>query len=292
MRLSPQRRGGHIDGSMERRSPPCLVSALALAAAAFTAAPAAAQLRPLEPLDWSVLGGEGQSLVVGGGLYSGQRAALAGSEGRLLELGSFRATWSLGRVAVELAGTALRLFDERSTYADPETDVVPADGTRRRDHGDYQVSTVVGLTEPVPGRALALRFGVRLPTTDNLQGLDRDEMDFFSLLAGWVSRGPLSVGGEVGLGINGTRDPRNEQVDPLLFALSARYGVGPARVLLELAGQHDTRAGSDRRGNEDLGEGRVGLEVGDRRWVSVTAVRGWTASSPSFGVMVKFGSHF
>jgi len=277
---------------MERRPNHRLVGALVVTAIALVATPAAAQLRPLEPLDWSILGVEGRSLVVGGGLYSGQRAALAGSEGRLLELGAFRATWSLGRVALELAGTALWLFDERSIYAAPEPDVVPADGARRRDHGDYQVSTVVRLAERGPGQTLALRFGVRLPTTDNAQGLDRDRTDFFSLLAGRVTRGALAVGGEVGLGINGTRDPPNEQVDPLLFGLSARYGTGPARIAVELAGQHDTRAGSDRRGNEDLGEGRVGVEVGDRRWVSVMAVRGWTASSPSFGVMVRFGTHF
>lgn len=269
-----------------------MIGALAVAATTVAAPPVTAQLRPLEPLDWSILGVDGRSLVVGGGMYSGQRAALAGSEGRLLELGTFRATWSLGRVALEFGGTALRLFDERSTYAAPSADVVPADGDRRKDHGDYQVSTVVRLAEPNPGRTLALRFGVRLPTTDNLQGLDRDRTDFFSLLAARVTRGALSVGGEVGLGINGTLDPDNEQVDPLLFALSGRYGTGPARILVELAGQHDTRAGSDRRGNEDLGEGRVGLEVGNRRWVSVTAVRGWTPSSPSFGVMVRFGTHF
>lgn len=277
---------------MKRRSRLRILGALVGTAAAVAAAPAAAQLRPLEPLDWRILGVDGQSLVVGGGVYTGQRASLAGSEGRLIELGTFRATWSLGRVALELAGTALWLFDERWTYAPPDADVVPAEGTRRRDHGDYRVSTMVTLAEPGPGQTIALRFGVRLPTTDNLQGLDRDRMDFFSLLAGRVARGPLAVGGEVGLGINGTRDPHNEQVDPLLFALSARYGTSRARVVAELAGQHDTRAGSDRRGNEDLGEGRVGVEFGDRRWVSVTAVRGWTPSSPSFGVMVRFGTHF
>jgi len=209
-----------------------------------------------------------------------------------MELGSFRATWSLGRVALELAGTALRLFDERSVFAEPLVDVLPADGKRRRDVGDYRVSTVVRLMEPRPGQVVALRFGVRLPTTDNLQGLDRDETDFYSLLAGKVTQGPLAVGGELGLGINGTRDPENEQVDPLLFALSTRYELGRARALLELAGQHDTRAGTDRRGVEDLGEARLGLEVGARRWMSILAVRGWTPSSPDFGVIVRFGTSF
>ena len=270
----------------------CSASVLALAATAPVASSARAQLRPLEPLDWRTVGVERTSLVVGGGLFTGQRASLAGTEGRLLELGSFRATWSLGRVSLELAGTALRLFDEHTAFADPFGDVLPAEGSRRRDAGDYRVSTVVQLTKPSRGHVVALRFGVRLPTTDNLKGLDRDETDFYSLLAGRVAQGPVAVGGELGLGINGTRDPENEQVDPLLFALSARYDLGRARALVELTGQHDTRAGRDRRGTEDLGEAHVGLEVGDRRWMSVVAVRGWTPSSPEFGVIVRFGTHF
>jgi hypothetical protein len=277
---------------MERLARPRSAVVLAILAVALGTSPVCAQLRPLEPLDWSTVGVEGHSLELGGGFFSGQRASLAGTEGRLVEVGSFRATWSLGRVALELSGTALRLFEERAVFAPPVDDVVPADGTVRRDMGDYRIATVVRLAEAGPGRTLALRFGVRLPTTDNLQGLDRDQTDFYSLLAGRVETGRLAVGGEVGLGINGTRDPENEQVDPLLFALSARYDLGRVRALMELAGQHDPRAGEDRRGTEDLGEARLGVELGHRRWMSVTAVRGWTASSPDLGVIVTFGVHF
>lgn len=276
------------------RVPSCLRPAgvLALVATALVASSAQAQLRPLEPLDWSAMGVEGHSLVVGGGVLTGQRASLAGTEGRLLELGSFRATWSLGRVALELAGTALRLFDERTAFAEPDADVLPADHNRRRDTGDYRVSTVVQLAKPRPGDAVALRFGVRLPTTNNLKGLDRDQTDFYSMLAAKVTQGAFMAGGEVGLGINGTRDTRHEQVDPLLFALSARYDLGRGMALLELVGQHDTRPGQDRRGTEDLGEARVGLRVGAHRWMSVLAVRGWTPYSPDLGLIVRFGTSF
>jgi len=271
-----------------------LRAALVLATVAIvpTALPVSAQLRPLEPLDWSMVGVEGHSLELGGGYFSGQRASLAGTEGRLMELGSFRGTWSLGRVALELSGTALRVFEERTVFRDPLDDVVPAKDSYRRDVGDYRIATVVRLAEPSPGQTLALRFGVRLPTTDNVQGLDRDQTDFFSMVAGRVTQGDLVVGGELGLGINGTRDLENEQVDPILFALSARYDLGRVRALAELTGQHDPRAGGDRRGTEDLGEARLGFEVGRRRWLSVAAVRGWTASSPELGVIVAFGAHF
>lgn len=266
--------------------------ALALAALAIVASSAHAQLRPLDPLDWRILGLEGGSLEVGGGVYSGQRASLAGTTGRLVEVGSLRVTWSFGRVAVELAGTPLWLFEEQVVVSPPEGDVVPADDAHRITSGDAQVSTVVQLTAQRPDRGLALRFGARLPTTDNRQGLDRDQTDVYALLAGRITRGPLAVGAEFGLGVNGTRDLQYEQVDPLLYLLSFRYDLGVARAVLAITGQHDPRAGEDRRGTEDLGEGRLGVEMGNRRWVSVEVVRGWTPSSPDMGLIVKVGTHF
>lgn len=250
------------------------------------------QLRPLDPLDWDDLAGEGRVVSVGAGMHWGQRATRAGSEGLLLELGRFRAAWGLGSVSVELAGTAVWLFEERSHYAEPAPDVLPTADARRRDSGDYRVSTLVRLTPGDRSSALALRFGVRLPTTDDLQGLERDQTDFFAGLAGRTVSGPLAVGGEIGLGVFGTRDLRREQVDVLLFGLSARYDVGRAQALLELAGQHDTRSSSELRGNEDLGEARLGVRVGHRRWIRVALIRGWTPASPDVGVGFEVGTRF
>lgn len=268
-----------------RRARFVLTAALALPGSA------AAQLRPLDPLDWRLVGREGRQVAMGGGMYSGQRASLAGTTGRLVEVGTIQATWGLGRVALDFAGTALWLFDARSTFADPAFEVVPAKGSRH-DVGDFRVSTIVRLSEPDPRRALALRFGVRLPTTDNMQGLDRDETDFFALLAGRTAGRGVELGAELGLGVYGTRDAHNEQVDPLLFGLSARWDLGPGQAVVELAGQHDPRAGPDQRGNEDLGEARVGMRVGKDRWLAVALVRGWTPYSPDLGATVKLGTRF
>jgi hypothetical protein len=252
----------------------------------------AAQLRPLDPLDWNVLGDQRASFVLGGAVYSGQRAALAGTKGRLMELGAFKATWTLGRVALEVSGTAVRLFEDHTVYAEPADFAAPPDGSRRTDAGVALVSTVVRLTPGDRDRALALRFGVTLPTTDNEVGLDRDQTDFYSLLVGRVGGRNWSLSGELGLGIFGTRDPANEQVDPLLFGLMATRDLGPATLILELAGHHDPRAGPEFRGNEDLGEGRLGLRFGRLRWLSVSAVRGWTPTSPDFGLVVQVGRRF
>lgn len=253
---------------------------------------ATAQLRPLDPAQWRDVTLAGNSVALGGGLYGGQRASLAGTEGLLVEVGSFRAAWGTGRVAVEVAGTALWLFEEQSTFAPPAQDVLPSVDARRRGAGDYRVTTLVALTPEDASAGIALRFGARLPTTDNLQGLDRDQTDFFALVLGGVEGTKSAVSAELGLGVFGTRDQRNEQVDVLLFGLSARHALGAAEAFLELAGHHDTRAGPDRRGNEDLGEARLGLRLGGARWISASVVRGWTPHSPDFGVAVQIGTLF
>lgn len=281
---------------MPHRSFPCarllLAGSIFVAAAAGTAAPAAGQFRPLEPLDWRALSSP-YTAELGGGFYTGQRASLAGTTGRLLELGTFRASWNLNRVTLEVGGTALWVFHEQSVFADPFGEVRPARDGRRVDTGDYRVSTVVQLTHPGSPAAVALRFGIRLPTTDNLQGLGRDATDFFSTVAGRWADDVLDLSGELGLGINGTRYSHNEQVDVLLFGLTARYAVAPHLALqLQGMGQHDTRPNPEWRGNEDLGEARAGVVVGRKRWISVSAVRGWTPASPDFGVAVQLGTRF
>ena len=270
-----------------------LRAALVLGLITFSGAGGArGQLRPLDPLDWRTVGFEGRAFSVGSGLYAGQRASLAGLEGRLVEVGSFTAHWGLGQVSVEVSGTPLLVFDGRSAYTEPLAFVPSDQGLRRVDAGDLRVTTVILLTPPEQARAMALRFGVRLPTTDNLKGLDRDQTDFFALLAGRFRRTAWDVGWEVGMGVYGTRDTHNEQVDPILFGLSALYDMGRARAVLELAGHHDPRAGPDQRGNEDLGEARLGVRVGGDRWMQLSLVRGWTPSSPDLGATIRFGTLF
>ena len=265
---------------------------LSLALLALPSMRLGAQLRPLDPMDWGALAGRSVTVEIGTSYLSGQRASLAGTEGRLLEVGNYRVVWHLGRVALQASGTALWLYQDRTVFAPPLSEVQPRRGSERKDVGDQKVSTMVELTPPGSKVTAALRFGVTLPTTDDLQGIGRDETDFFATVGGRTVLGALDLGGELGLGINGTRDPSHEQVDPLLFDLSAVYELGDVAAILELAGQHDTRPGPDFRGNEDLGEARVGLRLGRTRWLSVQAVRGWTLASPNLGIMIAVGARF
>ena len=250
------------------------------------------QLRPLDPIDMATLDREGGTFAIGVGAFGGQRVSLAGVEGRLLEIGTFEATWSYERIAVRIGGTSFRWFEGQSVYIAPVDDTRPPDGSARTDAGDLRLQTILRLT-PAEGRVTGgLRFGVRLPTTDNLEGLGRDQTDFFTTLALRIVDGPWDITIEGGGGINGTRDPKHEQIDPILFAGAARLEAGLIDPILELTGQHDPRSSEDRRGNENIGEARLGVSMGDAQQLTLAGVRGWTSVAPDYGLIVRFSTRF
>jgi hypothetical protein len=248
---------------------------------------AQAQLRPLDPVDPWVLWERGPaSAQVGVGVFAGQRASLAGAEGTLVELGNFAVRWRTGRVVLEGAGTAQRLFGDGPRFAEPTGGAGPAPDGRRHDTGDMRVSTLVRLTGEGAAAPLVLRFGTRLPTTDNRVGLDRDATDFFALAGGGLRHRRGWLAAEAGLGIHGTRDPAWEQSDVLLYSLSAGYRGARLSPTVSLVGH---ALGSRGRGNETLAELRIGGRAGTRRWVEVRGVLGLTPFSPAAGILLAAG---
>jgi hypothetical protein len=265
---------------------------LVLATIITTCLPSAtdAQLRPLEPFEWRMFdAGRTVSAQVGAGWLGDQRASLAGTEGTLVEAGNFRAFWRTGRVVLEAGGTVQRVLDEESRFAPAEPEVEADDDGTRRDAGDYRVLTTVRLTNEGAPVAAALRFGARLPTTDNTVGLDRDATDFFATVGGRTARGRIAVQGEAGIGIFGTREERFEQDDLLVYAFRAEYAAGAVRPMLTVLGQQVGTGHSEIRGNESLGEVRLGVRAGGRRWLLAEVVKGYTDFSPGLGVLVSAG---
>lgn len=252
---------------------------------------AAAQLRPIDPLPF-LPRHPGESFLLGAGIgvHQDQRASLAGTEGRLTELGNLRGVWRTGRVTLEAAGTVLRLFDDRRRFEEP-TGGVRSPGPHRRDSGDYSISTTVRVTPEARDLAGTIRFGARLPNSNNRVGIDRDRTDFFGLFGGTLRRGRLDLGAEMGIGIFGSHAEEREleQADVLVFDASAEYRAGPVTATAALLGQDNLHVSWDLRGNEDLSELRLGLRAGTRRWIQVSWVRGLAAFSPSNGVLVSAG---
>ncbi len=254
-------------------------------------ATAHAQLRPLEPSDWGIVSGPPSvSARIGGARLFDQRASLAGTTGDLWELGTFSVAWQTGRVAIEAGGTVQRLFRETSRFDEPYTDVEADTDGNRHDSGDYHISTSVRITPKVWPLTAALRFGTRLPTTDNTTGLERDAVDFFTTVGAATRWSVVAIGGELGLGIHTTREPRFEQEDVLLYSVHAeipRLTVVPSATIV---GQRHGTGHAEIRGSENLGEARLGLRIGRRRWLKMEVVRGFESFSPAAGVIVTVGT--
>lgn len=259
-------------------------------AVTIAAGPLGAQLRPLEPVQWRLLEtGETFAAELGFSRFSGQRASLAGTRGDLWELGNFGVAWRTGRVVLAAEGTAQRRFRERSRFAAPYPDVDAADDGRRHDSGDYRVSTTVRLTAERNPWLGIVRFGARLPTTDNSTGLDRDAVDFFAMLGGARSLGRVSIQAETGLGIHTTRETRFEQEDLFLYSVRGEYRGFAITPSIAILGQLHGTTHSAIRGVENLGELRVGLRAGVQKWVRAEVVAGYETFSPSSGVIISAG---
>jgi len=264
-----------------------LVAAVLLLAAT----PATAQLRPLEPVSWTVFN-SGVSVAAGAKVagYRKQRASLAGTEGDLWEVPTVSVAWRNGRLAILATGTGQRFFTEKERFAPTYFGVRPSTSGHRHDSGDYTIGTAVLLT-PLRAPAEALvRFGTRLPTTDNETGLDRDAVDFFATVAGRTTRGPLSVALEAGLGINSTRDSVFEQDDLFLYAATIEYQRRMVTPSIVVVGQAHGPEHHELRGVEDLSEVRLGLRFGSRTWIRIEGVKGLETFSPSYGASVTVGA--
>lgn len=261
-----------------------------IAVASIIPRDAHAQLRPLEPAPFKMFEGARTIAVeLGVSRLSDQRASLAGTEGDLWEAGNFAVDWRTGRVVIEAAGTAQRFFRDKRRFDAPYTDVnEPSDG-RRHDSGDYRLSTTVRLTPdrwPLSG---IVRFGTRLPTTDNTIGLDRDAIDFFATVGASGARGDFRYSAESGLGIHSTREEAFEQDDLFLYAVRGEYSRWPLVPSALILGQHHGTGHSEIRGVEDLGEMRFGLRAGSRNWIRAEFVKGYETFSPSSGFIVTVG---
>jgi hypothetical protein len=282
----------YTDAPMLRKSslPACLAAVLSLLI--FTQNSALAQLRPLDPVDYHAFTGNAVRLEVGGGTFDQQRASLAGISGRLWEAGNFRLQIRSDRVVLDFGGTLQRFFHVSEIWTAPfgGAKPPPADGNLH-DSGDYRAATTVRLSNAKSATLTTLRFGARLPTTDNMVGLDRDATDFFSTLGAQRHFGALALSADAGLTINGTRTVTHEQSDILTYDVTAeleRSGLSPYLISV---GQEDLHPHSF-RGTEDLGELRLGVRSSGKRWLNVAWVHGYHRFSPGNGLLFSVGAAF
>lgn len=251
-----------------------------------------AQLRPLEPTDVRAFDDARVRVQFGTAVYWQQYASLTGTKGRLIEIGDVRTSWRSGRFLVEVSGTIQRLFREDTIIREPVAGVEESTIRRtRRDAGDYRIQTVLRLIGDTASTTAVLRFGTRLPTTDNRVGLERDQTDFFATVTGARAFGGFYITAEAGVGINGTRLSDREQSDVMIYAATLERRGTTLSPFLSVVGQNDLHRRAI-RGNEDLGEVRAGVRVGRQRWLTATILRGIADSSPELGVQLSAGISF
>ena len=269
-----------------------LVQALTLLAVCTAAVPVGAQLRPLDPFSWHIFE-DGVTIAADARIsrYQGQRASLAGTKGDLWEVPTATVALVSGRFAIIASGTGKRFFQERQRFGPAYSGVLPSVNGRRDDSGDYTIGTAVRLTPLASPIDALLRFGTRLPTTQNENGLERDATDFFATLVGRMRRSALSVSLEAGLGIIGTRDASYEQDDLLLYDMRVDYGGGRVRPSIVVVGQaHPPTHLKERRGVEDLSEVRLGVNIGGRTWLRREGIKGFETFSPAYGLSIGVGT--
>jgi hypothetical protein len=253
-------------------------------------ASAASQLRPYDPIAWEMYdGGTALSAKAGVAALYGQRIALLGTEGTLMEVGAFRASWRSGPIVLDATGVPWRSFTANERYAPADGDVEPHPDEGRSDSGDYLVSTTVGIGRARAPLMAAVRFGTRLPTTNNRVGLERDQTDFFAMGgARWQNRS-VRVAGEIGLGLHGTRNREFEQSDVVTYGFVLGLRRLPLLPEFSIVGHADGLPDRAILGNEELSEARLRLRTGGDRWAELQFTRGLTDFSPRFGVAVSAG---
>lgn len=251
------------------------------------ARPAGAQLRPWEPFDWSLFDGASHANVaIGTSVLWEQRASLAGTEGVLVEAGTFSGGYRNDRIGIEGGGTLYRHFREKTSFAPPVSGTEARPLGTRRDNGDYRISTGILITPPDRPAAFLFRFGTRLPSTDNVVGLDRDATDFFATIGGRADFSFIRAFTELGVGVHGTRLEDYEQVDVLLYMVGLEARSGFLRPAILFLGQ-TVHPRLQFRGTEPLSEIRLRLHTPGRVSLRVDAIHGLADFSPAAGVSIS-----
>ncbi|MDR0787079.1 MAG: hypothetical protein LBG44_04340 [Gemmatimonadota bacterium] len=268
-----------------------LLLVVALLPGLLLAHPASAQLRPWEPFDWSLFDEGRVSIAMGTSVLADQRASLAGTQGLLIEAGMFSGGVRIDRVGVEAAGTLYRQFRERTVFAAPSGGAEERPIGTRHDAGDYRISTGIALTRPDRRATFLLRFGSRLPTTDNRVGLERDAIDFFATFGARITAGPARAFGELGVGIHGTRIETFEQSDLLIYMLGVESRTGLVRPGVVFLGQTISRS-LWFRGTEPLSEVRLKVDAGGGLSLRLEAIHGLAEFSPGNGISASLLATF
>ena len=263
---------------------------MALGVLLLTAAPVAAQQRPLVTEDPETIGA-GRILLEGGFDYGRDLFFPAsGLTGHLLRAPLIGVSVGISSIAeLQIDGGLYNSLSITERRPAPLSAMVDPDTNRTSDVDDIVIATKVRvLAESTRRPALAVRFATKLPNTSNENGIGLDTTDFYVTTLAAKTVQSIRVVGNLGLGILGDPTRGDRQNDVLAYGLSfARALTNAAEIVGEVNGRAHVASGTPPAGTES----RSALRFGGRYTQGLTRVDagiivGLTSRDPGIGFTV------
>lgn len=232
--------------------------------AAFAAPTGLAQQRPLITEDVETVKPGSVRVEFGFDFQQDRDLTLSGLNADLTRLGVVMVRMGLGPGVEFENGGVIRNFISINRQFQPSA--VPlnlSQGTNSsHDWGDFFLATKFRLrneTKRIP--AIAFRFGVELPNSNQSRGIGINQMNFFATAIAGKHFGRFKVFGNLGLGILTAPVDPFTQNDVLLYGLAGSYLVNDKLTLVgEVQGRHSTRQRAP-LGTESDGAARFGARI-------------------------------
>lgn len=248
-----------------------------------------AQQRPLLTEDVDIIEPGSIRTEIGVELLQKQKFSVSGLEGDLSRIGVIGFTFGLSpNVQFEVEGTLQNYLSIDRMGSSKIPLQVASGALSTNDVGDFTLATKIKLrkeTERLP--AVAFRFGVQLPNTNQAKGLGLNTTNFFAsiLLGKKFFDKRLNLFGNLGLAILPAPLEIFSQNDVTTYGIAGIYKVNPRLNLVgEVSGRFSSRKAQ--LGTEDLSEARFGVQLmaaGLR--FDLAGTKGLTKFSPRSGVI-------
>lgn len=247
-----------------------------------------AQQRPLITEDVEIVRPGAVRVDIGFDFAQDRDFTLSGLNGDLTRIGVINLRLGMSpNVELEAGGVLQNFLSVNRQY---RTSAVPLNLTKppgsTNDIGDFYLATKFKLkneTRRMP--ALAFRFGVQLPNTNQERGIGLNQTNFFATAIAGKHFGRLNLYGNIGLGINTAPVDAFAQNDVLLYGLAGTFLLNNRITLVsEINGRISTRRNAP-RGTESDGEARLGARIraGGLSW-DVAGIAGINQHSLRSGV--------
>ena len=257
--------------------------------------PSAAQQRPLQTEDPTILKSGRASLEFGFDFLQDAKFPVSGLRGDQTGLGVMGLHISLAGVAeVQMDWTAHNLLSVTEASPAPVRPHLSSGGTATSDYGDLYLSTKIRmLHEAGPLPSFGFFTSVQVPNASTAKGLGLNATQYRGGILVGKHFGKLHAFGNLGLGILANPVLAGAQNDVMLYGLAGIYPLTPR---VNLAGEVFGHWSSRRQpplGTDSLSQFRLGLQVhaGGLRW-DVAGVAGLANLSPRSGIVFGLTKQF